>query len=75
VIEEIDYPIFFAVNEKPIKDETGEYRYKKNPDGSFVLDEYGHPVIDHDLDEIAEAFIQFAKEQLAKGDNAFDFWR
>ena len=74
VMKEMDYPIFFAVNEKPIKDESGEYRYKKNPDGSFVLDEHGHPVIDHDLDEIAEAFIKFAKEQLAKGDNHFDFW-
>jgi len=69
VIQEMDYPIFFAVNEKPVKDESGEYRYKKNPDGSFVLDEHGHPVIDHDLDEIAEAFIKFAKEQ------GFDFWR
>jgi type I restriction enzyme M protein len=75
VMKEMDYPIFFAVNEKPIKDESGEYRYKKNPDGSFVLDEHGHPVIDHDLDEIAEEFIKFAKEQLAKGDNHFDFWR
>ncbi len=75
VIQEMDYPIFFAVNEKPVKDESGEYRYKKNPDGSFVLDEHGHPVIDHDLDEIADAFIKFAKEQLAKGNNHFDFWR
>jgi type I restriction enzyme M protein len=75
VIREIDYPIFFAVNEKPVKDESGEYRYKKNPDGSFVLDEYGNPEIDHDLNEIVEAFIKFAKEQLAKGDNHFDFWR
>jgi type I restriction enzyme M protein len=75
VMQEMDYPIFFAVNEKPVKDESGEYIYKKNPDGSFVLDEHGHPVIDHDLDEIAEAFIKFAKEQLAKGDNHFDFWR
>ena len=75
VMKEVDYPIFLAVNEKPVKDESGEYRYKKNPDGSFVLDEHGHPVIDHDLDEIAEAFIKFAKEQLAKGDNHFDFWR
>ena len=75
VMQEMDYPIFFAVNEKPVKDESGEYRYKKNPDGSFVLDEHGHPVIDHDLDEIAEDFIKFAKEQLAKGDNHFDFWR
>lgn len=74
VMQEIDYPIFFAVNEKPVKDESGEYRYKKNPDGSFVLDEHGHPVIDHDLDEIAEAFIKFAKEQFAKGDEHFDFW-
>jgi len=73
VMKEIDYPIFFAVNEKPIKNESGEYRYKKNTDGSLILDEYGHPVIDHDLDEIAEAFIKFAKEQLAKGDNAFNF--
>ncbi|MFN4308917.1 class I SAM-dependent DNA methyltransferase, partial [Sulfurihydrogenibium azorense] len=69
VIKEIDYPIFFAVNEKPVKDESGEYRYKKNPDGSFVLDEHGHLVIDHDLDEIANAFIEFAKEQ------GFDFWK
>jgi len=75
VMQEMDYPIFFAVNEKPVKDESGEYRYKKNPDGSFVLDQHGHPVIDHDLDEIADAFIKFAKEQLAKGDNHFDFWR
>ncbi|MBX0310958.1 MAG: N-6 DNA methylase [Sulfurihydrogenibium sp.] len=75
VMKEVDYPIFFAVNEKPIKDESGEYRYKKNPDGSFALDEHGHPVIDHDLDEIAEVFIKIAKEQLAKGDNHFDFWR
>lgn len=69
VMKEMDYPIFFAVNEKPVKDESGEYRYKKNPDGSLVLDEHGHPIIDHDLDEIAEAFIKFAKEQ------GFDFWR
>jgi type I restriction enzyme M protein len=74
VMQEIDYPIFFAVNEKPVKNESGEYRYERNLDGTFVLDEYGHPVIDHDLDEIADAFIKFAKEQLAKGDDAFDFW-
>lgn len=69
VIKEMDYPIFMAVNKKPVKDNSGDYRYKKNPDGSFVLDEHGHPVIDHDLDEIAEAFIKFAKEQ------DFYFWR
>ena len=71
----MDYPIFFAVNQKSLKDNKGEYRYVRGPNGEFVLDENGHPIIDHDLDEIAEAFVKFAKEQLAKGDNAFDFWR
>ena len=75
VIKELDYPIFFAVNEKPVKDNKGEYRYKKGPNGEFIMDDHGHPIIDHDLDEIADAFIKFAKEQLAKGDTAFDFWR
>ncbi|MEO0230781.1 MAG: hypothetical protein ABIL77_04415, partial [candidate division WOR-3 bacterium] len=64
-----DYPIFMAVNKKPIKDSRGNYVYKKGSDGSFILDERGCLVIDHDLDEIAEAFIKFAKEQ------GFDFWR
>lgn len=63
VIKEIDYPIFFAVNQKPVKDESGEYRYKKGPNGDLVMDEHGHPVIDHDLDEIADAFVNFASEQ------------
>ncbi|MGC9059529.1 MAG: N-6 DNA methylase, partial [Candidatus Aenigmatarchaeota archaeon] len=69
VMQEIDYPIFFAVNEKPVKDESGEYRYKKEPNGDLVVDEHGHPIIDHDLDEIANAFIDFAKKQ------GFYFWR
>jgi len=30
VMQGIDYPIFFAINQKPVKDESGEYRYKKN---------------------------------------------
>ena len=68
ILEEIDYPIFFAVNEKPVKDNSGEYRYKKGPSGEPLLDKYGQPIIDHDLDEIAEAFVKFAKEQ------GFDFW-
>jgi len=33
------------------------------------LDKHRHPIIDHDLDEIAEAFVKFAKEQ------NFNFWR
>ncbi len=69
VMQEVDYPIFFAVNEKPVKDESGEYRYKKAPNGDLEMDKHGHPAIDHDLNEIAEVFIQFAKKQ------NFDFWR
>jgi len=69
VLKGIDYPIFFAVNEKPVKDNSGEYRYKKSPNGEPILDKHGQSVIDHDLDEIAEAFVKFAKEQ------GFDFWR
>jgi len=69
VIKEMDYPIFMAVNQKPVKDNSGNYRYKKNEKGEPILDEHGHPIIDHDLDEIAEAFIKFAKEQ------GFYFWK
>jgi type I restriction enzyme M protein len=70
VLKEIDYPIFFAVNQKPVKNNKGEYRYKKRPNGELLIDEKtGHPIIDHDLDEIAEAFVKFAKEQ------KLDFWK
>jgi len=69
MLKEIDYPIFFAVNQKPVKDNSGEYRYKRGPTGEPMMDEHGHPVIDHDLNEIAKAFVKFAKEQ------GYDFWR
>lgn len=75
VIKEMDYPIFFAVNQKPLKDNKGDYRYLKGPEDEFIMDKHGHLVIDHDLDEIADAFVKFAKEQLTNDDNAFDFWR
>jgi type I restriction enzyme M protein len=68
VLKEIDYPIFFGVNQKPVKDNSGEYRPKKGLAGELVIGEDGHPKIDHDLDEIAEAFVKFAKQQ------GFDFW-
>jgi len=68
VIKEIDYPIFFAVNQKSLKNYKGEDRYKKGLKGGLLLDKYGRSIIDHDLDEIAEAFIKFAKEQ------NFNFW-
>lgn len=65
---ELDYPIFFAVSEKGGKDNSGEPIYKKDGSGQSMLDEYGHLVIGHDLDGIANAFIAFAKEQ------GLDFW-
>ncbi|MDP2909034.1 MAG: N-6 DNA methylase, partial [Nanoarchaeota archaeon] len=69
VIKEMDYSIFFAVNEKPVKDESGEYRYKKGANGEILIDEHGHPAFDNDLEEIADAFVEFAKKQSLK------FWR
>ena len=66
-----DYPIFFAVSEKPGKDNSGEYIYVKNGEGKNKLDKYGHLIVDHDLhnydgelsDGIAEAFIEWAKSE------------
>ncbi len=64
-----DYPIFMAVSKKGGKDNSGEYVYKKDANGNNVHDVRGRKVLDHDLDQIAEAFIKFAKEQ------DFSFWR
>ncbi len=67
-----DYPIFMAVSKKPGKDNSGEYifvdeegRRIRSQQGLFK----GHKIrLDDDLDEIAEAFVKFAKEQ------KFSFW-
>ena len=58
-----DYPIFMAVSKKGGKDTSGDYVYKKDKDGNIQYDEKGKKVIDHDLDEIAEEFLKFVKEQ------------
>lgn len=58
-----DYPIFMAVSKKSGKDNSGDYVYKKDADRNFVYDAKGRRVLDHDLDQIAEEFIKFAKEQ------------
>ncbi|HEY4474073.1 MAG TPA: N-6 DNA methylase [Candidatus Paceibacterota bacterium] len=58
-----DYPIFMAVSKKGGKDNSGDYVYKKGPNGEYVHDTKGRKVLDHDLDEIAEGFLKFAKEQ------------
>lgn len=64
-----DYPIFMATSKKPGKDSSGGYVYKKDKKGNFILDERGRRILDHDLDDIAEAFVKFAKEQ------KFSFWK
>jgi type I restriction enzyme M protein len=64
-----DYPIFLAVNQKPVKDNSGDYIFKKTPDGSHATDAQGRRMIDHDLDEVAEGFIEFAQHE------GFDFWK
>lgn len=58
-----DYPIFFAVSDKPGKDSTGDYVFKREPSGELMVDAFGHLVIDHDLDEIAKAFAAWADDQ------------
>lgn len=62
-----DYPIFLAVNEKPVKDNSGAYIFKANSDGSFLTDSQGKRIVEHDLDDVADGFIQFAENQ------GFDF--
>jgi type I restriction enzyme M protein len=64
-----DYPIFLAVNEKPVKDNSGDYIFRKNPDGTYTMDSKDKRIIDHDLNEIADSFNMFAKDQ------SFEFWR
>ncbi|MDD5147146.1 MAG: N-6 DNA methylase [Candidatus Daviesbacteria bacterium] len=64
-----DYPIFMAVSRRSGKDNSGDYVYKKDEKGEITFDSKGNKALDHDLDQIADAFIKFAKEQ------NFSFWR
>ncbi|KKP46794.1 MAG: Type I Restriction Enzyme [Candidatus Woesebacteria bacterium GW2011_GWA1_33_30] len=64
-----DYPIFMAVSKRSGKDNGGEYIYKKGENGKPVFDFRGKKVMDHDLDEIADKFIEFAKKE------GFEFWK
>ena len=66
-----DYPIFFATQQKQGKDNSGDKIYIKSAEGTNILDNHGHLVIDQDLynhdgitgDGIAEAFSEFAKKE------------
>lgn len=68
-----DYPIFFATQQKPSKDTSGEPLLAVQ-DGHILEDSHGHYFVQHDLfnhdgmteDGIAEAFVEFAtKENLS----------
>lgn len=72
-----DYRIFFAVSELAGKNNSGEYDYVTNGNGERKLDKSGHFIVKHDLHNhggelpngIAEAFIDFAKEE------KLSFWK
>ncbi len=57
-----DYPIFLAVSQKSGKDNSGDLVYKKDENGDYIRDSRGHKLIDDDLDQIADEFIKFSKE-------------
>ncbi len=58
-----NYPIFFATSKKSFKDNSGDYIYQKEKDGEIIRDDNGNPKYDTDLNEIADAFIAWGKEQ------------
>jgi len=65
-----DYEIFMAVSENSGKDNSGQEIYEiDEATGERKLDEHGHLVQKHDLDEIAFAFEKWAKEQ------GLSFWK
>ena len=64
-----DYPIFFAASSNGGKDNSGEYIYKKDKSDQPMLDAHGHMIVDHDLCQVAEGFVQFAKKE------GFSFWK
>ena len=66
-----DYDIFFATQQLPSKDNSGDKIYVKAADGGPARDAHGHFIVQHDLfnhegltrDGIAEAFTEFAKRE------------
>ena len=66
-----DYQIFFAVSDEGGKDNSGDYIFARDEHGERRIDRFGHFILYHDLhnhggdldDGIAEAFMQFAREQ------------
>ena len=57
-----DYPVFFAISRRGGKDSKGDYVYLEDEYGMPLLDEYGHMIVSHDLDGIADAFLDFGRK-------------
>jgi len=65
-----NYPIFFATQQKPSKDTSGD-KLLAVKDGKILVDSHDHFFVQHDLfnhdgiteDGIAEAFAEFAKKE------------
>jgi len=64
-----DYKIFMAVSENSGKDNSGDEVYEVDEKGERKLDEHGHLIQKHDLDDIAFAFEKWGRE------NELSFWR
>jgi hypothetical protein len=74
-----DYPIFFATSKRSGRDNSGQYDYFKDENGQVIMEEKKVLVhdeegawtevererkkLDCDLNEIAEAFIAWGREQ------------
>ncbi len=63
-----DYRIFFATNQRPGKDNSGDYIYLDKETRRRVRDTKGKRLgedieLDHDLNDIVEAFKAFAREE------------
>jgi type I restriction enzyme M protein len=58
-----NYPIFLATSQNSGKDNSGDYQYRLGPDNAPLLDDHGHMVVDHDLDQIADGFLKWAAKQ------------
>jgi type I restriction enzyme M protein len=63
-----DYPIFMAASKKSGKDNSGEYIFlnekgRRIKSEGGIFETAGKLSLDDDLDEIAEAFIKFAKKE------------
>jgi type I restriction enzyme M protein len=58
-----DYEVFLATSQMSGKDTSGEYIFKFGPDNAPLLDDHGHMIVEHDLNEIAQAFAKWGKKQ------------